>query len=35
MWTPFRDPRTAALKDRDIAKGRVLFDFKRYRWRFK
>jgi hypothetical protein len=34
-WIPFTDKRTLKLKDRDIAKGKVIIDSKNYRWRKK
>ena len=34
-WIPFTDKRTLKLKDSDIAQGKIIFDKKNYRWRFK
>ena len=34
-WFNFVNPLTAGIKDKDIASGKVIIDFKNYRWRFK
>jgi len=34
-WISFTDIRTLKLKDSDIAKGKIIFDNKNYRWRKK
>jgi len=35
QWISFSDPRTLRLKDSEIAKGKIVFDSKNYRWRRK
>tara|TARA_R110002020_G_scaffold239166_1_gene451730 strand:+ start:6371 stop:6493 length:123 start_codon:yes stop_codon:yes gene_type:complete len=34
-WINFADIRTTKLKDSDIAKGKYIFDWKRFRWKKK
>ena len=34
-WISFSDKRTLKLKDSDIAKGKIIFDNKKYRWKIK
>ena len=34
-WVNFGNSRTLKLKDKDISSGKVIIDFKNYRWRRK
>ena len=34
-WYDFVNPLTSRVKDKDIASGKVIVDWKNYRWRYK